>query len=272
MMTIKFAIFTTDFGASINPWAEAELMPNAVDRVFSGASAWANVDLNAYDETGDLSLTASAIGQYCTCPVASAPTTSGKRYRLTFDVSSLVGTWTVKSFDGTKTYGTVTASGAQEIEWTATTMGGIRLVSNETDSSGNFDNFSLAQIPVTFIDLEEEPLSGQYDPNAGSYGRGTRITTLGGAVDQDFGQFAQDGRIALSLTDVQLTSTLITSLKALFEAVATQYYFTDSVNCWKVKFAKPGGLKVYQNLWYKAAASLDVYSLEMLLNIDSKEI
>lgn len=272
MMTLKFAIFTTDFGSSINPWAEAELMPNAVDRNFSGASAWENVDLNAYDETGDLSLTASAIGQYCTCPVASAPTTATKKYRMTFDVSSLVGTWTVKSFDGTKTYGTVTAAGAQEIQWTATTSGGIRLVANETDSAGNFDNFSLAQIPITFIDFEEEPLSGQYDPNAGSYGRGTRITTLGGAVDQDFGQFAQDGRIALSLTDVKLSSTLIASLKALYEAIATQYYFTDSLNCWKVKFAKPDGLKVYQNLWYKAAADENVYSIEMLLNIDSKDI
>lgn len=271
-MAIKFALFTTDFGTSIDPWAETELMPNQVDRDFSGASAWSNVDLGSYDETLDLSLSASAIGQYCTCPVASAPTTSGKKYRLTFDVSGLVGTWTVKSFDGTKTYGTVTAAGAQEIEWTATTSGGIRLVSNTVDSAGNFDNFSLAQIPITMIDFAEEPLFGQYDPNAGSYGRGTRIQTLGGAVDQDFGQFAQDAKISLSLTDVKLSSTLISSLKALFEAIATQYYFTDSISCWKVKFAKPGGLKVYQNLWYKAAASVDVYSVELLLNIDSKEI
>lgn len=271
-MTIKFAIFSTDFGASINPWAESELMPNQVDRDFSSASAWANVDLNAYDETGDLSLTASAIGQYCTCPVASAPTTATKKYRLTFDVAGLTETWTVKSFDGTKTYGTVTAGGAQDIEWTATTTGGIRLVANEINSAGSFDNFSLAQLPVTFIDFAEEPLSGQYDPNAGSYGRGTRIQTLGGAVDQDFGQFAQDGKIALALTDVKLSSTLITNLKSLFEAIATQYFFTDSISCWKVKFAKPGGLKVYQNLWYKAAADENVYSVELLLNIDSKEI
>jgi hypothetical protein len=271
-MTVKFAIFTTDFGASIDPWTETELMPNAVDRTLSGASAWSNVDLNAYDETGDLSLTVSAIGQYCTCPVASAPTTAAKKYRLTFDVTGLTGTWTVKSFSGVQTYGTVTASGAQEIQWTATTTGGIRLVSNENNSAGTFDNFSLAQIPVSFIDFEEEPLSGQYDPNAGSYGRGTRITTLGGAVDQDFGQFAQDGKISLSFTDVRLSNTLITALKALFEAIATQYYFTDSVNCWKVKFAKPGGLKVYQNLWYKAAANENVYSVELLLHIDSKDI
>lgn len=271
-MAVKFAIFSTDFGASLNPWAETELMPNVVDRNFSGASAWANVDLNSYDETNDLSLTASGIGQYCTCPVASAPTTSGKKYRLNFDVAGLVGTWTVKSFDGTKTYGTVTAAGAQEIEWTATTAGGIRMVSNEVNSAGNFDNFSLAQIPITFIDFAEEPLSGQYDPNAGGYGRGTRIPTLGGAVDQDFGQFAQDGRISLSITNVLLSSTMIASLRAAYEAIATQYYFTDSINCWKVKFAKPGGLKIHYNLWYKAVANEDVYSVELVLNVDSKDI
>lgn len=269
---IKFAIFTTDFGASLNPWAETELMPNQVDRDFSGPSAWGNVDLNAYDETGDLSLEASGIGQYCTCSAASVPTTATKKYRLTFDVSGLTGTWTLKSFDGLQTYGTVTAAGAQELQWTATTSGGLRLVANEVNSVGNFNNFSLAQIPVSFIDFAEEPLGGQYDPNAGSYGRGTRIQTLGGAVDQDFGQFVQDGRIALSMTDVKLSATLISNLKSLFEVIGTQYYFTDSVNCWKVKFAKPGGLKVFQNLWYKAAANENVYSLELLLSVDSKEI
>ncbi len=45
-----------------------ELMPNQVDRDFSGASAWDNVDLNAYDETGDLTITATVANQYCTCP------------------------------------------------------------------------------------------------------------------------------------------------------------------------------------------------------------
>jgi hypothetical protein len=123
--------------------ASHELMPNQVDRDFSGASAWTNVDLNAYDETTDLTITASAVGQYCTCPVLSAPTTSGSRYRMTFSVANLVGTWTVKSFDGTKTIGTVSVTGAQSFDWTATTTGGYRIVSVATNSSGDFDNFTL---------------------------------------------------------------------------------------------------------------------------------
>jgi len=130
--------------------AAHELMPNQVDRDFSDASAWANVDLNAYDETGDLTITASAANQYCTCPVLSAPTTAGKRYRMTFTVVNLVSTWTIKSFDGTKTIGTVTADGAQSFDWTASTTGGYRIVAVADDSSGDFDDFTLTTNVVDF--------------------------------------------------------------------------------------------------------------------------
>lgn len=271
-MAVKFALFSTDFGASINPWAETELMPNQVDRDFSGASAWANVDLASYDETADLSLAASGIGQYCTCPVASAPTTATKGYRLTFDVSGLVATWTVKSYAGTQTLGTVSANGAQEITWTAATTGGIRLVAVDSSSAGNFDNFSLAKIPITFIDLGEDPVHGDYDPNAGSQGRGARVPTLGGAVDQDFGSNAKDGRIRLAVSDSYLATSVMTALAAAFAAVDTQYYFTDSVNCWTVKFDKPGGFRFRRNLFFWSALATDVFGYELSLKIDSKDI
>ncbi len=148
----------------------------------------------------------------------------------------------------------------------------IRFAIFSTDIDATLNPWEADPPPAAMIDLAEEPLGGQYDPNAGSHGRGVRILTLGGAVDQDFGQFAQDGKIALSLTDVQLSSTLIAALRNLSEASGAQYHFTDSINCWKVKFARPDGLKVHQNLWYKAAAGVDVYSIELLLNVDSKEI
>jgi len=127
--------------------SQTEKMPNQVDRDFSGASAWANVDLNAYDETSDLTITATVADQYCTLLVASAPTTIGKKYRMTFDCANLVSTWTIKNFTGTQTIGTVTANGTQTaIEWTATTTGGYRIVAVSTTSSADFDNFTLRQI------------------------------------------------------------------------------------------------------------------------------
>ena len=121
-----------------------ELMPNQVDRDFSGASAWVNVDIDAYDETDDLTITADTADQYCTCPVASMPTTVGKRYTLEFDVANIASTWTIKSYDGTQTIGTVIANGSDKtISFIAETTGGLRIVADSTTSSGDFDNFSL---------------------------------------------------------------------------------------------------------------------------------
>lgn len=148
--TTEKTITSSASGTLSGDVAAHELMPNQVDRDFSGASAWANVDLNAYDETGDLTITASAANQYCTCPVLSAPTTAGMRYRMTFTVANLVSTWTIKSFDGTKTIGTVTADGAQSFDWTATTTGGYRIVAVADDSSGDFDDFTLTTNVVDF--------------------------------------------------------------------------------------------------------------------------
>jgi hypothetical protein len=123
----------------------SELMPNQVDRDFSGASAWENVDVDSYDETGDLSLVASGIGQYCKLPVASAPMTPGEAYTLSFTVANLVSTFTIKSYNGVQTYGTVDGNGTVALPVSATTDGGIRIVADAVDSAADFDNFSLKE-------------------------------------------------------------------------------------------------------------------------------
>ena len=121
-----------------------ELMPYAVDRNFSGASSWGNNNLSSYSSSGALTITASTIGQYCTLAVTSIPTTVGLSYQLKFDLSAVVGSWTIKSFDGTQTLGVVSSSGLQQaVNFVATTSGGIRIVANQATSSGVFDNFSL---------------------------------------------------------------------------------------------------------------------------------
>ncbi len=121
-----------------------EVMPFIVDRDFSAASAWTNVDINAYDETADLSLTATVAAQYCTLAVASAPMTVGVVYRLYFDLAAISDTWTLKDFTGTDTHGTIAANGTQSyVEFTCVTGGGFRLVAVANTSSGSFDNFSL---------------------------------------------------------------------------------------------------------------------------------
>lgn len=154
--TVKVSVTDWDpvgFGGTVNYETTlvedtTELMPNTVDRDLSGASAWANVDFNSYDETGDLSLTASAADQYCTLPAASAPTTSTYYYAIHYDASGLTGTLTIKDYDGTNTIGIISANGTdQYIVFLADdSNGGLRIISNETNSSVNLDNFSLTRL------------------------------------------------------------------------------------------------------------------------------
>ncbi len=129
--------------------ANTELMPNQVDRDFSGASAWTNVDINAYNEDGDLTITADAIGQHCQIAVASAPTTATYKYRLYFDVANIVSSWAIKDITAAQTFGTVDTNGTNQfIEFTveAGLTGGLHLASVANDSSADFDNFSLIRI------------------------------------------------------------------------------------------------------------------------------
>jgi hypothetical protein len=139
------------------------------------------------------------------------------------------------------------------------------------ERGASIDPWSLNPQPATMIDLGEEPLHGKFDATAGSRGRGSRIQTLGGAVDQDFGVFIQDGRIVLGADNVAMATSVITALEAAFTAVGAQYFVTDSINCWKVKFARPDGLKWWRQLFWKAQGQ-DVFSYEITFNVDSKEI
>ncbi len=137
-----------------------ELMPNSIDRTFAGGgTAWANVDLNAFNETADLTITATAKDQYCTCPVASMPMTAAGKYRLKFDVANLISTFTIQDFTGVQRFGAVRANGKeQSIKFTVDTAitGGLRLVADTDDASVDFDNWSLSSIewPEKSIDTE----------------------------------------------------------------------------------------------------------------------
>ncbi len=121
-----------------------ELMPNSDDREVDSDGAWANVDINAFDSGGALTITASAAAQYCTLPVLSFPTEIGKTYKMLYDLASIVTTWTVKDFTGVQTLGTIIANATQgAITWLAETTGGVRIVAVSDASSGVFDNFKL---------------------------------------------------------------------------------------------------------------------------------
>lgn len=117
------------------------------DSTFAGASNWANVDINAYNATTGLTITANAANQYCTLPVANATTTVGKHYKFIFDCANIVQTWTVKSFDGTQTLGKIYANGTgQRFDFIAATTGGIRIVADADTSSADLDNIQMYEV------------------------------------------------------------------------------------------------------------------------------
>jgi len=145
---------------------KTEWMPNQVDRDFSGASAWEDHDLvsngGTYDASGDLSISSLVINADCFLPVASAPTTIGHTYRLTVSVANLVSTWKICDFTGTQILATITTNGvAQTFDFVAETEGGYRIFALATDSSGDFDDFSLFRLSPS--NLVGTWLSPEYD-------------------------------------------------------------------------------------------------------------
>jgi len=142
----------------------AEYITNQVDRDFSGANNWTNTNINSFDSAGDLSLTATAGGQYCQLTTGFTTLTAGYTYRISMDVANLVGTWGVYNQATTTLYGTVTANGRTTFYFTAGTTDGICVIANQTNSSGDFDNFTIIRTGAT-LNLQPEgiqPAPGQW--------------------------------------------------------------------------------------------------------------
>jgi hypothetical protein len=154
--------------AEADKWGSQTSIITGNDSTFAGASNWANTGaINSYDETtgGVLTITANAAGQYCDLPVANATTVAGKKYRLVYDAATLTSTWTIKDFTRTQTIDTIDAAATGiTTEFTATTTGGLSIVSVADNSSVVLDNFLLYEIGATLA-LEGEGIQ----PNPGQW-------------------------------------------------------------------------------------------------------
>lgn len=137
-----------------------------------------------------------------------------------------------------------------------------------TDIDPTTDPANAVPAPVTLVVLDQPPVFGDYDFEAGDIGRGSVIPTLGGQVIQDFGVYDVDGRIVFSDTDA-LSAGIADDLRALWAAVDGEYYFTDGYGIWKVRFARPDGFKARRNLLW-AYHGEDVFSYEIALIVLEK--
>ena len=137
-----------------------------------------------------------------------------------------------------------------------------------TDINPTTDPANADPLPATLVVLDQPPVFGEYDFEAGSVGRGSVHATLGGQVVQDFGVFDVDGRITFSDTDA-LSADTVDDLQALWATVDGEYYFTDGYNMWKVGFLRPDGFKARKNLLF-AHHGQDIYSYEIALIVLEK--
>ena len=139
-----------------------------------------------------------------------------------------------------------------------------------TDISPTTDPANASPPPADLVVFYQDPLFGTYDIFAGDVGRGTVFKTLDGILIQDFGATEAGNIISISETDA-FDQTTVDNLKTLWEAVDTQYYFTDGYNVWKIQFQRPNGFKYRPNLPLREANYV-TYSYEINLVVISREI
>lgn len=126
--------------------------------------------------------------------------------------------------------------------------------------------------PATLVVLDQPPIFGTYDFDAGEVGRGSVIPTLGGNVIQDFGVIEGDGRISFSETDA-LTTETVNALKAIHRVVDGEYFFTDGFQIWRVRFARPNGFKARKNLfWAQHGESIYSYEVNLIIVAELVEL
>lgn len=135
---------------------DTEFFTTEIDRTFTGGSThWANGDLGTlFDDTTDLSLTASVVGQYCKITFTDIGTAlvAGGRYRLQYDYSESLAGYEFK-INGVslQVLGDAVAGTDQYIDFVAdesfTGAHELRIYS-KTNAAANadFDNFSLKEI------------------------------------------------------------------------------------------------------------------------------
>lgn len=135
---------------------DTEFFTTAIDRTFTGGSThWANDTIGgSFDETTDLSLLASATGQYCHITFTDIGTAlvAGGRYRLQYDYTETQAGFEFK-INGValQTLGDAVAGTSQYIDFVAdesfTGAHELRIYSKTAaNAQGDFDNFSLKQI------------------------------------------------------------------------------------------------------------------------------
>jgi len=185
--------------------SSVELIPYQVDRDFSGANHWTNINFPIFNSSGDLSLGSQA-NLYRECNIAQTyiPFILGKTFIISFTASNIVGTWELWNADNSKYLYGFNSNGIHETSasWGNAT-GGIRIKSTSTYGSVDLDNFSVRSAwndndgLISYYRFE----GNSTDSKGINDGTGTAIT-----YNASYGKFGQGASFDGSTSEIVLGS------------------------------------------------------------------
>jgi len=140
----------------------AEIITDSHNRDFSNTNEWVNDNMDAFNSSGDLTMTAGAYGDFCYLPQANAPVAVGNNYRIFYDTTAVA----IENPGAAIRIGTGYGAGVGQIPVTATIQGSFDFVATNTGGivieawkavpSWSMDNFSLKQVTLVATDVTDK--------------------------------------------------------------------------------------------------------------------
>lgn len=140
-----------------------------------------------------------------------------------------------------------------------------------TDAAATLTPSSLETPPATLIVWDHDPIKSQGIQITPPARRGQVIRTGTGVVYHDHGVVEGDGTLTvMGETDAGewLSESTVSALRTANAATDTEYYFTDGLNCWRVRFQSMNAWR--HQLW--AEHGFVNYSYEITFYVVSTEI
>ena len=124
-----------------------EKIVNSVDRSIGTSNHWTNVDIASFNNTDDITISATAAGQYCYLPGTMLKTlASGETYTITYDavVRNTGFYFAYGTAGGPVTIGTIVAGTSQTIDFTpSAAVTNIQILSTASGDDCDVDNISI---------------------------------------------------------------------------------------------------------------------------------
>lgn len=154
----------------------------------------------------------------------------------------------------------------------------FRLYSTDVDPTLTPDHYGTEEppaepsaVPAVLIRWDHDPIKSQGIQITPPARRGQVIRTGTGVVYHDHGVVEGDGTLTVTgNTDdgEWLTEAVVSALRTAYNATNTEYYFTDGLNCWRVRFQSMNAWK--HQFW--AEHGIVNYSYEITFLIVETEI